>query len=259
MTRTAGWNVPRLDGRGTKYWVERGLVGACHLAVVIALISDRCLALSGCAGRHGRRHAVPPLAVCCVLRHANPPCLTDRCCFGRSFSIAARWLPERWSGPPLAACSFPPSRFRSGPASIGSRCKAICAVAVTAGVSLILTVGLLWWDGRIGVVWQTISQPDWLPWRAPQNASEGFWAESIGPIVSRYSSSIYRSCWRRRSGRVPRTLPISWHCCRCPPRHSVLVRRPGRRLRLVVFTDPAASGVATELERPPAAHSRIGR
>ena len=27
VTRTAGWNVPRLDGRGTKYWIERGLAG----------------------------------------------------------------------------------------------------------------------------------------------------------------------------------------------------------------------------------------
>src|SRR5436190_171591 len=35
MTQTAG---EPLDGRGTRFWVERALAGACHLAVVLALV-----------------------------------------------------------------------------------------------------------------------------------------------------------------------------------------------------------------------------
>ena len=134
------------------------------------------------------------------------------------------------------------------------------AVAVTAGVSLILTVALLWWDGRIGVVWQTISQPDWLPWRAPQNASEGFWggihwAYRI-PVFIVYLSFLAATAFWPSPKNLAHLLALLaavllgiqfWYADQ------------GRRLRLVVFADPVAGGVATELERPPAAHSRIGR
>jgi hypothetical protein len=172
VTHTAGEPI---DGRGTQYWVERAFVGICHLAVVLALIligvrhfQDASAGLAAAT-----LYLLLPYIAFFVtqIHHVWPTALLLWAVVYYRRPVVAGAL----VGAATGSLFFPAVTL---PAWIGFYWKRgarrfFGAVVVTAGVSLILTLVLLWWDGRLGVAWQTLRQPDWLPWRVSQ--TEGFW------------------------------------------------------------------------------------
>jgi hypothetical protein len=175
QTTGLGGQVPALDGRGTKYWVERGFAGACHLGVVVALILIGIWHFQD--ARAGMAAATLYLLLPYVafhvtqIHHVWPTALLLwAIVFYRRPIVAGALV-----GAAVGSLFFPAVTlpvWASFYWKRGAR-RFLGAVVVTAGVSLILTVLLLWWDGRLGVIWATLSQPDWVPWRQPQ--PESFW------------------------------------------------------------------------------------
>jgi len=172
VTHTAGEPI---DGRGTQFWVERAFVGICHLAVVVALIligvrhfQDASAGLAAAT-----LYLLLPYIAFFVtqIHHVWPTALLlwAIVCYRRPVVAGAL------VGAAAGSLFFPAVTL---PVWLGFYWKRgarrfFGAVVVTAGVSLILTLILLWWDGRLGVAWQTLRQPDWLPWRVSH--AEGFW------------------------------------------------------------------------------------
>ncbi len=180
VTQTAGLYpgapTAALAGRGTNFWVERGFAGACHLAIVVALIligvwhfQDTSAGMAAAT-----LYLLLPYIAFYVtqIHHVWPTALLLwAVVFYRRPVVAGALVGAATGSLFFPAVTLPV--WASFYWQRGAR-RFLGAVVVTAGFSLLLTVILLWWDGRFGLVWQTISQPDWLPWRAPQ--AESFWA-----------------------------------------------------------------------------------
>jgi hypothetical protein len=184
MTQTAGLypgtQAQAANGRGTRYWVERGLAGACHLAIVGALILIGIWhfqdARAGMAA--ATLYLLLPYIVFHVtqIHHVWPTALMLwAIVFYRRPIVAGALVGAATGSLFFPAVTLPV--WASFYWKRGAR-RFLGAVAVTAGVGLILTVILLSWDHRLGAAWQTLRQPDWLPWRVPQpgTAPESFWA-----------------------------------------------------------------------------------
>jgi hypothetical protein len=168
-----GWGPDRPD---TKFWVERGFVGVCHLAVFVALILIGTLHFQD--ARAGLAAAVLYLLLPYIaffvtqIHHVWPTALLLwAIVFYRRPVVAGALV-----GAATGSLFFPAVTLpvwisfywkRGARAFLG-------AVAVTAGISLILTLLLLWWDGRLALAWETLRQPDWLPWHVQEHA-ESFW------------------------------------------------------------------------------------
>jgi hypothetical protein len=172
VTHTAGEPI---DGRGTQFWVERAFVGICHAAVVAALILIGVRHFQDAAAGFAAATLyllLPYIAFFVTqIHHVWPTALLLwAVVYYRRPVIAGALV-----GAATGSLFFPAVTL---PAWIGfywrRGARRFCgAVVVTAGVSLILTVILLWADGRLGVAWQTLRQPDWLPWRVTE--AESFW------------------------------------------------------------------------------------
>jgi hypothetical protein len=184
MTQAAASNplgASWIDGRDTQFWVERGLVGVCHLAVVVALILIGVWHFQD--ARAGMAAAtlyllLPYIAFFVTqIHHVLPTALLLwAVVFYRRPVVAGALVGAATGSLFFPAVTLPV--WTSFYWKRGAR-RFLGAVAVTAGISLILTVMLLWWDGRLDVVWRTLSQPDWLPWRYPERGAgvqvESFW------------------------------------------------------------------------------------
>jgi hypothetical protein len=172
VTQTAG-EPP--DDRGTQFWVERGFVGACHLAVVVALILIGIWhfqdASAGMAA--ATLYLLLPYISFFVtqIHHVWPTALLLWAVAFYRRPVVAGALVGAATGslffPIVTLPVWMSFYWRRGARPFFG------AVVVAAGISLILTVALLWWDGRLGVVWDTLRHPEWLPWRTTR--AESFW------------------------------------------------------------------------------------
>jgi hypothetical protein len=164
------------DGRGTRFWVERALAGACHLAVVIALIliggwhfqdlsagmaaATLYLLLPFIAFHVAQVHHVWPTALVlwAVALYRRPTVagalvgLAAGSLFFPALTLPV-WLSFYWGR--------------------GAR-RFTGAFVLAGGLSLSLTGLLLWLDGQLAESLRvTFGLSDWQPWRQPQ--AEGFW------------------------------------------------------------------------------------
>jgi hypothetical protein len=179
VTHTAGGDLLAIfheDGRNTQFWVQRGFVGACHLAVVVALILIGIYhfqdASAGMAA--ATLYLLLPYIAFHVtqIHHVWPTALLLWAIVAYRRPVVAGAL----VGAATGSLFFPAVTL---PVWIsfywqrGTR-RFLGAVAVTAGISLALTVALLLWNGQLSTVTrQTLGQPDWLPWRVTK--AESFW------------------------------------------------------------------------------------
>jgi hypothetical protein len=173
VTQTAGEPI---DGRGTRYWVERSLAGACHLAVVAALIvigAWHFQDLSAGMAAAAMYLLVPYIAFHITqIHHVWPTALMLwAVVFYRKPVLAGALVGAATGSLFFPAVTLPiwiSFYWRRGARPF------LGAAAATALVVLILTMLLLWWDGKlVGDVRQLFRQPDWLPWREPKD--ESFW------------------------------------------------------------------------------------
>ena len=172
-TRIAG---EPLDGRGTRFWVERGFAGLCHLAVVVALVAigwrhfqdasagmaaaTLYLLLPYIAFHVAQVHHVWPTALLlwAVVFYRRPTTA------GMLVGLAAGSL----FFPALTLPAWLSFYWRRGARRFAG------AFAIAAVLSLALTGLLLWLDGQLAAsLRQTLAQSDWQPWKVPQ--AEGFW------------------------------------------------------------------------------------
>jgi hypothetical protein len=173
VTQTAGEPA---DGRGTRFWVERALAGACHLAVVVALVvigwrhfqdasagmaaATLYLLLPYIAFHVAQVHHVLPTAllvwaVALYRRPATAGALVGLAAGSLFFPALTLpvWLGFYWRR--------------------GAR-RFLGAFAVTAGLSLSLTALWLWLDGQLAAsLHTTFGLSDWQAWKEPQ--AESFW------------------------------------------------------------------------------------
>lgn len=173
VNQTAG---PPIDGRGTRFWVERGLAGLCHLAVVLALVAVGVLhfqdATAGLAAAalylllpyvayHVTQiHHVWPTAflLWAVVAYRRP------CVAGVLVGIAVGslffpvlTLPV-WFG------------FYWGR---GVR-RFLFGMTLACGVCLAITGLVLWLDGSLAAhLRHSFGLSDWQPWKVP--VAESFW------------------------------------------------------------------------------------
>lgn len=178
VTQTAG---EPLDGRGTRFWVTRGLAGACHLAVIAALIlfglwhfQDLSAGMSAAAlylllpyiAFHvAQVHHVWPAAmiILALLAYRRP-------------AVAGLLIGA------ASATSFFPAltlpvwlSFYSG----RGRVRFVVALVFAAAAFLVLTVWLLWLDGQLASnLRQTLGLTEWQPWKSGAPKSESFWTEA---------------------------------------------------------------------------------
>jgi uncharacterized membrane protein YhaH (DUF805 family) len=164
------------DGRGTRFWVERGLAGACHLAVVVALIvigvrhfhdaaagmaaATLYLLLPYIAFHITQLHHVLPTALLlwAVVCYRRPTVA------GGLVGLAAGSL----FFPTLTLPVWVSFYWRRGARRFAG------AFAVTLVLSLSVTGLLLWLDGSLAAsLTQTFGLSDWQPWRVPQ--AESYW------------------------------------------------------------------------------------
>ncbi|HEY1380402.1 MAG TPA: hypothetical protein VGF55_26610 [Gemmataceae bacterium] len=173
VTKTAG-EPP--DGRGTRFWVECGLAGALHLAVVVALIviGARHFQDAGAGMAAATLYLLLPYIAFhkTQIHHVWPTALLLwAVVFYRRPTLAGALV-----GAAVGSLFFPVVTlpvWASFYWKRGAR-RFLGAVGLTAGVSLVLTAILLWWDGRLAAAaGQTFGQYDWLPWRVP--SAESFW------------------------------------------------------------------------------------
>jgi hypothetical protein len=172
VEQTAGEPI---DGRGTRFWVERALAGACHLAVVLALLyigwrhfqdvsagmaaATLYLLLPYIAFHITQIHHVLPTAlllwaVALYRRPTTAGALVGLAAGSLFFPVVTlpAWLGFYWQR--------------------GAR-RFAGAFAITLVLSLALTGVLLWLDGQlVDRLRATVEQTDW-PWRNPQ--AESFW------------------------------------------------------------------------------------
>lgn len=176
VTQTAGEPI---DGRGTHFWVERSLAGACHLAVVVALIviGARHYQDVSAGMAAATLYLILPYTAYHItqIHHVWPTALVLwAIVFYRRPVVAGALVGAATGSLFFPAVTLPV--WGSFYWKRGAR-RFFGAVGVTAGVSLFVAMLLLWWDGSLGpVVRQTFTQLDWLPWRGPQAQSESFWA-----------------------------------------------------------------------------------
>jgi len=173
VTQTAGEPI---DGRGTRFWVERALAGACHLAVVLALVyigwrhfqdvhsgmaaATLYLLLPYIAFHITQIHHVLPTALLlwAVALYRRPTTA------GALVGLAAGSL----FFPALTLPVWVSFYWRRGARRFAG------AFAVTMALSLALTGVLLWLDGQLADnLRATLAQSDWKPWQSPQ--AESFW------------------------------------------------------------------------------------
>jgi hypothetical protein len=164
-----------VNGNDTQFWVERSFVMACHLAVVVALIligvwhfQDASAGLAAAT-----LYLLLPYIAFYVtqIHHVWPTALLLwAVVFYRRPVVAGALVGAATGSLFFPAVTLP--LWAGFYWQRGAR-RFLGAVAVTAGLSLILTMILLWWDGRLTTAWHTLGQLDWLPWRAPRG--EGFW------------------------------------------------------------------------------------
>jgi len=160
---------------GTHFWVERGLAGACHLAVILALIvigwrhfQD---ATTGMAA--ATLYLLIPYTSFYItqIHHVLPTALL-------LWAIAAyNWPTVAGLLVGLAAGSFFPVLTLPVWLSFywgrGAR-RFICGFALTAVLSLAITGVILWLDGQLAArLEQTFRLSDWQPWLVP--TGESFW------------------------------------------------------------------------------------
>lgn len=173
VEQTAG---PPPDGRDTRFWIERGLAGACHLAVVVALIfigwkhfqdatagmaaATLYLLLPYIAFHIAQIHHVWPTALLlwaiAAYRRPTVAGLLVGLAAGSLFFPALTlpvWLSFYWGR--------------------GAR-RFLGGFALTAALCLSLTGVLLWLDGQlVERLQQTLGLSDWQPWRVP--TAESYW------------------------------------------------------------------------------------
>jgi hypothetical protein len=165
-----------VDSRDTRFWIARGLVGACHLAIVIALILIGTWHFQD--ARAGMAAATLYLLLPYIAFHVNqvhhiwPTALLLWAVVAYRRPVVAGVLVGAATG-----SMFFPAVTLPVWGSFYWKCGArrfLGAVVATSFASLLLTMILLWWDGRLAAVaGQAFSQPDWLPWREPH--AESFW------------------------------------------------------------------------------------
>ena len=172
VSQTAGEPI---DGRGTRFWVERSLAEACHLAVVVALVvvgARHFQDVSAGMAAATLYLLLPYIAFHITqIHHVRPTALLLWAVVFYRRPVVAGPSSERRP----AACSSPPLRCRLDQLLLEGRGPAVpWRAGVTAGTSVAVAMLLLWWDGSLAAtVRQTFAQPDWLPWRVPQ--AESFW------------------------------------------------------------------------------------
>jgi hypothetical protein len=173
VTQTAG---EPSDGRGTRFWVERALAGACHLAVVVALIvigvrhfqdaaagmaaATLYLLLPYIAFHITQIHHVLPTALLlwAVVCYRRPTIA------GGLVGLAAGSL----FFPALTLPVWLSFYWRRGARRFAG------AFVITMTLSLALTGLLLWLDGSLkDSLMRTVGLSDWQPWRVPQ--AESYW------------------------------------------------------------------------------------
>jgi hypothetical protein len=165
-----------IDGRGTRFWVERALAGACHLAVVVALlvIGVRHFQDAGAGMAAATLYLLLPYIAFHItqIHHVLPAALLlwAVACYRRP-TFAGGLVGLAAGGFFFPALTLPvwlSFYWRRGARRFAG------AFAATAVLSLALTVLLLWLDGQLAAsLRQTFTQSDWQPWRVPQ--AEGFW------------------------------------------------------------------------------------
>ncbi len=174
VTQTAG--ADSFDGRGTRFWVERGLAGACHLAVVAALVvigvwhfqdatagmamATLYLLLPFIALHLTQIHHVWPTALLlwAVAAYRRPTVA------GVLVGLAAGTL----FFPVLTLPVWLGFYWRRGAR------RFFGAFALTACLCLSATGLLLWLDGQLAArLQQAFGLSDWEPWRKP--TAESFW------------------------------------------------------------------------------------
>jgi hypothetical protein len=173
VTQTAGEPI---DGRGTRFWVERSFAGACHLAVVAALIviGVRHFQDSSAGMAAATLYLLLPYTAFYLIQihHVWPTALILWAVVFYRRPVVAGALVGAATGslffPIVTLPAWAGFYWRRGAR------RFLGATAVTAVASLLLTAVLLWWDGQLGpAVGQLFARPDWLPWQVPK--AESFW------------------------------------------------------------------------------------
>ncbi|HTK74303.1 MAG TPA: hypothetical protein VL371_03540 [Gemmataceae bacterium] len=173
VEQTAG---PPPGEHTTRFWVERGLAGTCHLAVILALIvigwrhfQD---ATAGMAAATLYLLAPYTSFYLTQIDHVLPAALLLWAIAAYNRPTVAGLLVG------LAAGSFFPLLTLPVWLSFywgrGAR-RFACGFAATAVLSLSITGAILWLDGQLASrLQQTLSLSDWQPWLVP--TGESFWS-----------------------------------------------------------------------------------
>jgi hypothetical protein len=173
FTRTAGEPI---DGRGTQFWVTVSVAGACHLAVIAALIviglrhfqdlsagmaaATLYLLLPYISFHVAQIHHVWPTALLlwAIVGYRRPTIA------GLLIGVAAGTLF-------FPALTLPIWLSFYGK---GNRIRFGAAAAVAASACLALAAWFLWLDGSLSAnVQQMLGLSDWQPWQIP--TEESFW------------------------------------------------------------------------------------
>ena len=200
VEQTAG---PPPGVHDTRFWVERGLAGACHLAVIVALIvigwrhfQDATTGMAAATlylllpyiSFHltQMHHVLPTALLLWAIAVYNRPTLAGLLVglSAATFFFPALTLPV-W-------LSF---YWRRGARRFAA------AFAVTAVLCLLFTGVLLWLDNQLAArVTQTLGLSDWQPWREPTGGSfwtEVHWAYRIPVFVGYAAFVLITAIWPR--------------------------------------------------------------
>ena len=247
---TAVVAVPDAGGGSARLWAERCVAIALHLAVVVAL------ALIGSThfrdpltgmGMVGLYLMLPMTAYHFAQVHHVWP------------TVFLLWAVYAFRRPALAGALigvaagtvfFPFLLFPLWFGFYRERGAGRFALAflLTSGLGLGLTAAILLWSGELRQYWNVaLSLSDWQAWKAP--TTEGIWTGSHWAYRARvhcvhvvhHLDGVLAEAPQPRPGNCPER----GRCDRC----TILVRRPGGRVRTLVHAPSAAGGLPPESVR----------
>lgn len=194
---TAGFASPDV----VRFWVERGLALACHLAVVLGLLMIGVRhfqdATTGMAA--GTLYLLVPYTAFHIgqFHHVWPAAFVTWAVFFYRRPAASGWLLGLATGTAFFPCLLLPlwAGFYSRRGAGRFALSFLTATVVSVGVVALV----LWWDGRFaGNFASALSLADWQPWRVPQTESlwtGAHWAYRLPVFVLYVGFVIAVSVW----------------------------------------------------------------